>query len=86
MLQWLNQVVTDTISRDLDDINLKVKNASRNLRNERVILIKAKAKEVLGKDVDIAIADVNTDVTVHLNTNDLARTEGIVRFCNFFPR
>ena len=49
------------------------------LRRERVALIKQKVKEVLGRDVDIAIADVNTDVTVDLNLNALAKTEGIVR-------
>lgn len=48
------------------------------LRTERVRLIKEKVKEVMGKDVDIAVADVNTDVKVDLNLNDLAMTEGIV--------
>lgn len=40
-------------------------------------LIKAKVKEVLGKDVDIDVKDVNTDVIVNLNLNALAKTEGI---------
>ena len=38
------QVVTQTISRDLEDINAKVKTASYNLRAERVNLIKIKVK------------------------------------------
>ena len=62
----------------MDDINGKVKEASKNLRAERVKLIKAKVKEVLGKDVDIDVKDVNTDVIVNLNLNALAKTEGIV--------
>ena len=62
----------------MDDINGKVKEASKNLRGERVKLIKAKVKEVLGKDVDIDVKDVNTDVIVNLNLNALAKTEGIV--------
>ena len=62
----------------MDDINGKVKKASKNLRAERVKLIKAKVKEVLGKDVDIDVKDVNTDVIVNLNLNALAKTEGIV--------
>ena len=41
-------------------------------------MIKAKVKEVLGKDVDIDVKDVNTDVIVNLNLNALAKTEGIV--------
>jgi hypothetical protein len=77
LLQWISQVVTQTISRDLDDINAKVKEASYNLRAERVRLIKIKVWEVLGKDVDIAIGDFNTDAVVNLNLNDLAKTEGI---------
>ena len=62
----------------MDDINGKVKEASKNLRAERVKLIKAKVKEVRGKDVDIDVKDVNTDVIVNLNLNALAKTEGIV--------
>merc|ERR1719402_140830 len=77
LLQWINQVVNTTISRDLDDINKKVKEIAMALRRERVKLIKVKAKEVTGKDVDIAVADINTDVDVTLNMNDLARTKGI---------
>ena len=38
------QVVTQTISRDLEDINAKVKTASYNLRAVRVNLIKIKVK------------------------------------------
>jgi len=77
LLQWITQVVTQTISRDLDDINAKVKTASYNLRAERVKLIKIKVKEVLGKDVDVAIGEFNTDAVVNLNLNDLAKTDGI---------
>jgi len=71
------QVITQTITKDLDDINQKVKDSAMSLRRERVKLIKQKVKEVLGKDVDIAVTEVNTDVAVHLNLNDLATTDGI---------
>ena len=33
-----------------------------DLRRERVTLIKQKVKDVLGKDVDIHVSDINTDV------------------------
>jgi hypothetical protein len=56
------QVVTQTISRDLEDVNGKVKTASMDLRRERVRLIKEKVKDVLGKDVDIHVSEVDTDV------------------------
>ena len=48
-----------------------------DLRRERVTLIKQKVKDVLGKEVDIQVSDINTDVKVSLNTNDVARTAGI---------
>ena len=72
------QVLHQTIEKDLKDINSRVSEASKNLRIERVRLIKLKVKEVLGKDVDISIKDVNTDVNVHANLNDLHTTAGIV--------
>ncbi len=62
----------------MDDINAKVKTAAYNLRSERVKLIKIKVKEILGKDVDVAVGEFNTDVVVNLNVNDLAKTDGIV--------
>ena len=37
-------------------------------------------KEVLGKDVDCAIGEFNTDAVVNLNLNDLAKTDGIVSY------
>ena len=71
-----------TIEKDLKDINLRVSDASKNLRIERVRLIKQKVKEVLGKDVNISIKDVNTDVKVQPNLNDLHTTAGIVSEIN----
>ena len=38
-----------------------------------------KAKEITGEDVEINVADIDTDVNIEVNLNDLARTEGIVR-------
>ena len=36
--------------------------------------------QVLGRDIEFEVnTDVNTDVDVHLNVNELARTDGIVR-------
>ena len=57
--------------------NQKVRTAAMDLRRERVTLIKQKVKDVLGKEVDIQVSDINTDVKVSLNTNDVARTAGI---------
>jgi len=77
LLQWINQVVHNTIAADLDDINKKVKESSMSLRTERVRLLQVKAKEITGEDLDITVQDINTDVKVELNLNALALTEGI---------
>merc|ERR1711936_339477 len=53
LLQWINQVVNNTIAKDLDDINKKVKDASMGLRRERIRLIKIKAKEITGQDIEL---------------------------------
>ena len=52
--------------------------AATDLRRERIRLIKLKAKEITGEDIDIEIGEINTDVKVGVNVNELARTEGIV--------
>ena len=46
---------------------------------ERLRLIKEKVKEVLGRDVEINLKDVDTDVNVKPNFNQLVTTNGIVR-------
>jgi hypothetical protein len=37
-----------------------------------------KAKELTGQDIEIDVADIDTDVNVDLDLNTLARTDGIV--------
>ena len=56
--------------------------AATDLRRERIRLIKLKAKEITGEDIDIEIGEINTDVKVGVNVNELARTEGIVSLFN----
>ena len=57
--------------------------AATDLRRERIRLIKLKAKEITGEDIDIEIGEINTDVKVGVNVNELARTEGIVSLTYF---
>lgn len=52
--------------------------AATDLRRERIRLIKLKAKEITGEDIDIDVGEIDTDVKVGVNINELARTEGIV--------
>ena len=74
----LLQVLKSTIQRDLSGINVKVREAFKALREERVKLIREKAKEVLGRDVEISLKDVDTDVNVKPDFNQLVTTNGIV--------
>ena len=71
-------MVHSTIAKDLENSNAKVHEAATDLRRERIRLIKLKAKEITGEDIDIEIGEINTDVKVGVNVNELARTEGIV--------
>ena len=80
------KVVNNTIAKDLEDINRKVKESSLGLRRERVRLIKIKAKEITGEDIELEAADIDTDVNVEVNLNDLARTEGIVSMSGKFSQ
>jgi len=77
LLQWINMVVHTTIAKDLENSNSKVHEASTGLRKERIKLIKEKAKEITGEDIDIDVVEIDTDVKVGVNVNELARTEGI---------
>jgi len=77
LLQWINMVVHSTIAKDLENSNAKVHEASTDLRKERIKLIKQKAKEITGEDIEIDLVEINTDVKVDVNVNELARTEGI---------
>jgi hypothetical protein len=42
--------------------------------------LQLKAKELTGEDINIDVADIDTDVNVDLDLNSLARTDGIVSF------
>merc|ERR1711953_809433 len=55
----------------------KVHQAATDLRKERIRLIKIKAKEITGEDIEIDVGEIDTDVIVDVNINELARTEGI---------
>ncbi len=44
------------------------------------LFLQLKAKELTGEDINIDVADIDTDVNVDLDLNSLARTDGIVSF------
>ena len=63
------KVVHSTIAKDLENSNAKVHEASTDLRKERIKLIKQKAKEITGEDIEIDLVEINTDVKVDVNVN-----------------
>ena len=77
-LSSYTQVVNNTIAKDLDDINKKVKDASMGLRRERIRLIKIKAKEITGQDIELEAADIDTDVNVEVHNNFILES-----MCNY---
>ena len=78
IFSYSSKVVHSTIAKDLENSNAKVHEASTDLRKERIKLIKQKAKEITGEDIEIDLVEIDTDVKVDVNVNELARTEGIV--------
>ena len=74
------KVVNNTIAKDLDDINKKVKDASMGLRRERIRLIKIKAKEITGQDIELEAADIDTDVNVEVHNKFILESMCIYKF------
>ena len=60
--QWLSQVISTTISRDLMEVLENSRIKSTELRNERVKLIKQRLKELLGRDSHDLIQDTPIDL------------------------
>lgn len=83
LLQWFDQVLTTTIMEDLNRVNMMVKETSQGLRKERVRLIKLKAKEIWGADVDVDIdegvaaddEDLNVMLMQGVSDSEVAKTE-----------
>ncbi|XP_043212333.1 golgin subfamily A member 1-like isoform X5 [Amphibalanus amphitrite] len=83
LLQWFDQVLNTTIMEDLAKVNLMVKETSQKLRQERVRLIKLKAQEVWGADVDIEIdsgvsaddEDLNAMLMEGVSDSEVAKTD-----------
>lgn len=49
--QWLGQVISTTITRDLYDVTENCKSKAAELRSERIRLIRARIKDQTGQDV-----------------------------------
>ncbi|XP_037090419.1 uncharacterized protein LOC119110622 isoform X1 [Pollicipes pollicipes] len=83
LLQWFDQVLTTTIMEDLAQVNKRVKETSLALRQERIRLIKLKAKEIWGADVDVDIdagvsaddEDLNAMMMQGVSDSEVAKTE-----------
>lgn len=53
LLQWFDKVITEAIATDKVTIDPLVKDKSRELKIERIILIAEKMKQMLGKEVNV---------------------------------
>ncbi|KAE9551223.1 hypothetical protein FO519_005572, partial [Halicephalobus sp. NKZ332] len=63
LIQWFDKVINDTILKDLDKANTSVSKKQKQLRKERLELMKKKVKEEFGKDLDITYDDDTADET-----------------------
>ncbi|KAI6222236.1 hypothetical protein M3Y95_00963400 [Aphelenchoides besseyi] len=53
LIQWFDKVINDTILKDLDKANTNVSKKQKQLREERLNLMKKKVKEEFGRDLKI---------------------------------
>lgn len=60
LLQWVNQVVEGTISKDLAGVKKEFHDKHHELKEERMTLIKAIVKEKLGVELDVCILITDT--------------------------
>jgi len=53
LLQWVDRVVAETISKDLAEVKQQFHDKSYELKEERMNLIKSKVKETLGVELEV---------------------------------
>ncbi|KAH7680345.1 Protein W03G9.7, partial [Aphelenchoides avenae] len=53
LIQWFDKVINDTILKDLDKANTNVAKKQKQLREERLELMRKKVKEEFGRDLEI---------------------------------
>uniref|UniRef100_A0A7E4VDU3 DUF4200 domain-containing protein n=1 Tax=Panagrellus redivivus TaxID=6233 RepID=A0A7E4VDU3_PANRE len=63
LIQWFDKVINDTILKDLDKANTNVTKKQKQLREERLVLMKKKVKEEFGRDLVIPYDEDVTDDT-----------------------
>ena len=59
LLQWVNSVIEETISKDLAVIKKEFHDKYYELKEERMNLIKAKVKEKLGVELEVSVFKCN---------------------------
>ncbi|XP_013415073.1 uncharacterized protein LOC106177002 isoform X2 [Lingula anatina] len=93
LIQWFDHVINNTINKDIANATKKVNEKEKELRQERVTLLVARVKEVLGTDVDFTVSDENmfddsveekelVDIidadAVSTNGEDVEKPEGVI--------
>ena len=59
LLQWVNSVIEETISKDLAVVKKEFHDKYYELKEERMNLIKAKVKEKLGVELEVSVFKCN---------------------------
>lgn len=59
LLQWVNRVIEETISKDLAVVKKEFHDKYYELKEERMNLIKAKVKEKLGVELEVSVFKCN---------------------------
>lgn len=74
LLQWVNQVLQDTISKDLAGVKKEFQEKYYELKEERMSLIKAKVKEKLGVELEVEVTkdELSSDESSSLEGADIA--------------
>ncbi|KAI6233822.1 hypothetical protein M3Y99_00873700 [Aphelenchoides fujianensis] len=65
LIQWFDKVITETILKDLDKASTTVSKKQKELREERLKLMKKKVREELGRELEIKY-----DIDLHDETDD----------------
>ena len=76
LVQWLGQVISSSIARDMNEVLQNCQTKSTELRNERIKLIRQKIKEMTGEEVAIPNGFMSGNFSTGANSSaDLPSTD-----------
>lgn len=75
LAQWLGQVISSSISRDLNEVTENCRNKASELRNERIKLIRQRIKDLTGQEVPAPTGILNGTFLPRNNSNNHNATQ-----------